>query len=133
MSYDLPVYPDFNDVLGTLVAGAFPEIGDHWGTDLNDVEGELPWFHVGHVPSSGGRLNTTATVDWEIFAPTYAAASLLARRISAFLLGYPHSVEVDERLVVIDTVVETRSPAELPWDDSNVRRFASTVLLSVRR
>jgi cephalosporin hydroxylase len=51
----------------------------------------------------------------------------------AYLVGYLRSVKVGERLVVLDEVVETRPPVELPWDDSPIRRFAATYQISVRR
>ena len=133
MSNELRPYADLTDVLFALARRDFPGIYQGFGTDLDDVETSLPYFRAEVIGGSGGRLQRASLVDVEHFAGTYRAAKMQAEAFSAYLLGYPRSVTVDERLVVLDMVVETRPPVELPWDDSRIRRFAATYQISVRR
>ena len=134
MSEILRPYVDITDAIMLLAAQDFPaETYAKMGTSLDDVEENLPYLRVSLVGGSGGRLNRVSVVDIEHFADTYAQAISQAEAFSAYLLGYPRSVKVGERLVVLDMVVETRPPVELPWDDSRIRRFAATYQISVRR
>jgi hypothetical protein len=133
MSQNLTPYADLTDVLMALVARDFPDEFVKMGTALEDVETNLPFFRCEVIGGSGGRLNRTSLVDWEVFADTYRQGKSLSERLSAYFLGYPRSVTLDERLVVLDMVVETRPPVEMPWDDSSIRRFAATQQFSVRR
>ena len=133
MSQTLRPYDDLTDVLFALAARDFQDVYGGFGTEMNDVETNLMYFRAEIIGGSGGRLNRTSLVDIEHFADRYSTAKMQAEAFSAYLLGYPRSVKVGERLVVLDEVVETRPPVELPWDDSPIRRFAATYQISVRR
>jgi hypothetical protein len=133
MSQTLRPYPDMTDVIFNLVGRDMPGTFQAMVTSLNDVAENLPLLRSEVVGGSGGRLNRVSVVDSEVFASTYAEAKSLSESLSAYLLGYPRSVLVGDRVAVVDMVVETRPPVELPWDDSNIRRFAATHSISVRR
>ena len=133
MSNDLRPHADLSDVLFALADRDFPDAFAETGTSLDEVETNLPYLRVEVVGGQGDRFGRTSLVDVEVFAGTYREAVSLAEALSAYLLGYPRSVMVGERLVVLDVVVETRPPVELPWDDSQIRRFAATYQISVRR
>lgn len=132
MSNVLRPHENIADVVLNLLDEGFPEIADS-GTRLDDVATNLPFVLASVVGGTGDRFARTSTVDIEIFAGTYAEAVSLSERISAYLLGYPRDVGVGSRKIVIDLVIETRPPVELPWDDSSIRRLASTYQISVRR
>lgn len=133
MSQELRPYADLTDVLFALAERDFADVYGKMGTSLEDVEESLPFLRAEIIGGSGGRLQRASLVDVEHFADTYRGAKMQAEAFSAYLLGYPRSVSVDERLVVLDMVVETRPPVEMPWDDSSIRRFAATYQISVRR
>jgi hypothetical protein len=133
MSNTLRPYDDLTDVLFALATRDFPDVYGGMGTELSDVEASPLYLRAEIIGGSGGRLNRVSLVDIEHFAGLYSAGKMQAEAFSAYLLGYPRSVKVGERLVVLDEVVETRPPVELPWDDSPIRRFAATYQISVRR
>jgi hypothetical protein len=133
MSQTLRPFVDITDAIFGLMDQDFPTDFGGMGTSLDDVADSLPYLRAEHLGGVGGVLQRLSTVDLEVFAPTYAGAVSLSERISAYLLGYPRSVRLGGRLVVLDRVYETRPPVELPWDDSNIRRIASTYQISVRR
>lgn len=106
----------------------------HVGTAFPaDVSKRLPFVAISRVGGPTDRFVSNPTVDFDIFHLTKDQALSLESDISAFLLGYPRSVRVGARLVVLDTVLQTSGPTELPWDASTTRRFASTYQISVRR
>ena len=133
MSQTLRPYDDLTDILFALADRDFEGTYGGHGTSLNDVEDNLMYLRAEIIGGSGGRLNRYTLMDVEHFADRYSTAKMQAEALSAYLLGYPRSVKVGERLVVLDEVVETRPPVELPWDDSPIRRFAATYQISVRR
>jgi len=106
----------------------------HVGTSFPaDVSKRLPFVTVHRVGGPTDRFEANPTVDIDVFHLTKDQALSLDSDISAFLLGYPRSVRVGARLVVLDTVFQSSGPTELPWDASTTRRFASTYQISVRR
>lgn len=133
MSQTLTPYPDLTDVLFALADRDFESVYGGHGDSLNDVEDNLMYLRAEIIGGSGGRLNRYTVIDVEHFASLYRDAKMQAEAFSAYLLGYPRSVTVGERLVVLDEVVETRPPVELPWDDSPIRRIGATYQISVRR
>lgn len=133
MPQTLEPFAPAEDVLLDLLIAGFPDDIKGSGTQLADVDAEhTPFVLAQRVGGPSTRLNSYPLLDLEVFAPTRAAAVSLSERISAFLLGYPRSVETGGRFVVIDMVEETRPPVELPWDD-NMRRIGATYQISVRR
>jgi hypothetical protein len=133
MSNDLRPYVDLTDVVKALALRDFPGTYAKVGSSLDDVEDNLMYLRLETLGGAGGRLNRITTMDVEHFAETYSQANTQAEAFSAYLLGYPRSVKVGERLVVLDMVVETRPPVEMPWDDSPIRRLGATYQISVRR
>lgn len=106
----------------------------HVGTAIPaDVSSRLPFAAVSIVGGPTDRFNTNPTVDIDVWAATKDLALSLDSAISAFLLGYPRSVRVGTRLVVLDTVFQSSGPVERPWDASTTRRYASTYQFSIRR
>ncbi len=132
MANDLRPFEPAEQVALDLLLAGFPDDIDDSGTTLDGIDPAQTSLRVTRVGGPSTRLNSYPVLDIEVFAPTYAAAVSLSERISAYLLGYPRSVESGGRIVVIDLVEETRPPVELPWDD-NVRRFGATYQFSVRR
>jgi hypothetical protein len=91
------------------------------------------FVRVGGIGAPEDRFTTRPTIDVDVFAPSYAAGWDLAQRIHQWLVRYPHSVQVDARSVVLDTVRVSMSPQEVDWKDSRVRRFYSSYQISARR
>jgi hypothetical protein len=133
-------FPDAEKVIQALLVKLIPDIfepGDgpaHTSTSLSTVVAErLPLAVVGRIGGVTTPLEDFPILDIESFAETKPAAISLDARISAALLGYPHSVELGTRTVVLDRFTQSRGQVELPWDDSDIRRIASTYQFSVRR
>lgn len=102
--------------------------------ELGDLEGR-PWYiRVIKLPAGGAdQIQGDFVFDIEVFAPTYTGADSLARDLDAFLLGYPHVVEVDGQRVVIDRVTQNVGPGEIPWEDPAVHRILATYVITMRR
>lgn len=132
MANTLTPFADITEVVGTLLGAEFIEIGDRWGTREQDIVAGGWYLLLQRVGGASTRLNGYPTLDLDLFAPSYAQGVSLSERISAYLLGYPRSVRIGSRLIVIDDCEELRPPVEVPWDD-NVRRFGATYQFSVRR
>jgi hypothetical protein len=140
MSATLTPFLRIDKVLEAILKANFPALADgpnalyHVGTAFPaDVSSRLPFVAVNRVGGPTDRFETNPTVDIDIFHQTKDLALSLDSDISAFLLGYPRSVRIGTRLVVLDTVFQTSGPDERPWDASTTRRFASTYQFSVRR
>lgn len=117
-------------VLLNLLESRYP--GAVGGSLLGDPP--AGYVRIAKVPGGrSDRLEGTTVVDIEVFDPSYLAAESRALDIEAFLLGYPHIVEVDSKRVVIDEVEQNAGPAEVFWDDPSVSRILSTYVVTVRR
>jgi hypothetical protein len=95
---------------------------------------EQPTVFV-RVDKLGGprtKLRDYPLVDVEVVAPSWAEASDLIESIDAWFTSYPHSIATPSGVVVLDSVIVTRSPVEIPWDGPG-RRLAATYSLTLRR
>ena len=136
-------FPDAEKVFEAWLRATFPlELGltdddpTKWHTATSfppDLAARLPLLVVGRLGGVTGRLEDFPILDVDTFHSTRAAAISLDARISAAFLGYPHVVGLDTRTVVLDQVTQSRGQVPVPWEDSNVRRIASTYQFSVRR
>lgn len=126
--------PTDNPLAGAAVHGE-PALGAPASVDAPTTgEDPLPWAQAYVYGGGGGPLEADFTADVAFFAPTYGAASLLARRFEARIMGYPVRVSSSGRSVLFDSVSEVSVPAEVPWDaESKVRRFQATYSFSIRR
>ena len=108
---------------------------DRVGRDQLGDLGDRPWYiRVIKVPGGrSDRFGGDIALDVEVFAPTYVLADSIANDLDAFLLGYPHVVEVDTARVVIDSVTQNEGPHEIPWEDPAVNRILATYVITVRR
>lgn len=136
----LEEYVSIEAGLQLLLVANFPELDGgedgpfHTGTVYPaDLKDRLPFAAVARIGGPQSALESNPLVDIDIFADTRPAAYSLSARVSAFLLGYPRSVKVGTRLLVLDSVFETSGQVELPWEDADVRRFKSTYQISARR
>lgn len=127
--YVLRAAPDLAEAIARMVETDFPEVAGV-GT-YHDPE-TLPWVMVDDLGGAEDRFGGSHGVDLEVLADDYDEAKSLCSRLVAYLLGYPRSVEVDGRKVTLDRV-EAQGPRELPWEDSSIRRFMSTLQISFRR
>lgn len=126
--------PDYIEAMALMleadIAELDPTSSRHVGTDLkSDV---LPWVMLDDLGGPEDVFGGTKAIDLDVLASTYAEAKSLSSRLVAYFLGYPRTVEVDGRRVTLDRV-EAQGPREVPWDESNVRRFVSTLTISFRR
>jgi hypothetical protein len=126
----LKPFPDIHRVL-------FIALADH--TELDTAQfgttyPENPTTFVRVDKLGGGRekLRDYPLVDVEAVAPSYAQASALIESIDAWFTSYPHSIATPTGVVVLDSVIVTRSPVEIPWDGPG-RRLAATYSLTLRR
>jgi hypothetical protein len=136
MSATLRPYPRHVIVLLDWAEREFPALagGRHTGTEApTDLADLLPFLAVAAVGGDATRLDAHPLLDFDVFARSKTEAEGLAFALNARLMEYPHRVESGERFVVIDEVINTRYPVELPWADSGVRRFGSTYQLTFRR
>jgi len=139
MTYDLPAFPDIEEVLRNALLTRFGGGDEPPGSHIDNVVGSLPGdiggetiVYVERIGGTRTRLNDYPMVDVEVFAPSRGLAKDVIESIDAFLLGYPHAVDVGVDRVIIDFVLNTRTPVRLFWDDSN-SRFGATYSMSVRR
>lgn len=113
------------EVLDTNVGTQLPAAG---------LSGRLPFVRINHFGGDDERLNLRPTFDLEVFASTYAKASLLARTIETRLVGYPFRVSSGGRSVLVDRVEVLSPTVEVEWQqDSTIRRFQGTYQFSIRR
>lgn len=106
------------------------QVGEFPGSDLDE---KLPYVSVEVVTGRADYFEQDPIVDIDVFAKTRAEAKKLAGAIQLAFLQYPHSVQVAEREVTIDTVNCNRLPVKMPWEDPQIRRQAATYQFSVRR
>lgn len=95
----------------------------------------MPYYiRIDKVPGgTTGQLQGDFIVDLEVFAPDYGTAESLAFSLEALVLGYPHSVVVDGRKVVLDSVDQNSGVADLPWEDDSTYRLGATYVITLRR
>lgn len=130
---ELQPFPSIVSALRTLLLDRFDALTDVRQTWPPDAEERVPLVRVEKIGGSRTQLNDYPLVDLELLATTKAEAESLAEDVDAFLLGYPLSVLVDGRTVVLDRVSVPRVPAGLPWEDAGASRYAATYSFSVRR
>lgn len=112
----------------------FTEADGRVGGDLAYDSATMAWYiRIDKVDSSTDRFEGDFTIDIEVFAGNYGVAESHALDIEALLLGYPHVVEVEDRLWVFDTVSQNTGPDELPWEDDEAYRLGATYVITARR
>lgn len=120
----------FPDVQALLVASlaTFPGVAGCGIETPSDLESHLPFVRVMRIAGPSDRLNDHPTVDIDVWAATYAAGALLARRIQNYLLGPPPIWQLDRSTC-------EAGPHELPWaeDTGGLRRFGMTFHFTARR
>ena len=92
------------------------------------------WYiRIDKVGGSSDRFEGDFVVDIEVFGANYLETESHALDIEALFLGYPHVVEVEDRMVVFDRVSQNTLPDELPWEDDEVTRLGATYVITARR
>ena len=100
-----------------------------------DLPGALTGLYV-RLEKIGGSSSETEgdfIFDIETFHPSYNQADSAQYALEALLLGYPRSVVVDGRKVVLDSVTQNQGPSEIFWDDDSVHRLLATYVITARR
>jgi len=118
-----------------LLERDLPDLQGHPERVGGDMPGALTdiYHRIDRLPGRSNRLEGTFVVDIETFGPDYDKTEKAALALEATLLGYPHVVEVSGRRVVFDSVEQSASPSEIPWDDDNVHRLLATYVITARR
>lgn len=121
----------FPDVQALLVddLALFPGVTGTGTETPAELDTHLPFVRVMRGGGGTDRLNDYPLVDLDVFAASYAAGVLLARRIQNYLLGPPPPIWQLDR-ATCETGVH-----ELPWseDSGGPRRFAMTFTFTARR
>lgn len=139
MSNVLTPFAAVEDVLRSLLRRDIPALnGDtpnHVGSavpgNLKDV---LPFVRLTRIGGPQGVLEDRPVVDVEVFHTTLKQARELDSGLTAYLHGGRRQADLGSGvLVVLDAVRTETTGQELPWDDPDVRRVASTHVLTVRR
>lgn len=135
----LTPFAAIEDVLRTLLRRDFDELDgttpNHVGSavpaNLKDV---LPFVRVGRIGGPETELESRPVVDVEVFHSTLTGARSLDSSITAYLHSGRRQADLGSGvLVVIDNVRTETTGQEIPWDDPEIRRVASTHTLTVRR
>jgi len=136
----LTAYASITDVFKVLLPQGVPElvtVGSVYrvGTSLpSGLDVTLPYVRVDRVGGRQEKLLETPVLDLDVFHSSRPLAVSLSETISTFLLGYPHAVVLPGgRKVILDIIEQVSPPVEVPWDDSNIRRFLSSYQITVRR
>lgn len=104
------------------------------GRDLpGDDKSSGLYIRLERIGGSSTTIEGDFVFDIETFHPNYTKAESAQSALEAFLLGYPRSVVVDSRKVVIDRVTQNQGPSEIFWDDDSVHRLLATYVITVRR
>lgn len=100
-----------------------------------DLPGSLTGLYVRleKIGGSSGETQGDFVFDIETFHPNYNRAESAQYALEALLLGYPRSVVVDDRKVVLDFVTQNQGPSEIFWDDDSVHRLLATYVITARR
>lgn len=136
---DLTPFAPIEDVLRALLRRDIPalngdtpnRVGSAVPSNLKDV---LPFVRLGRVGGPQTKLEDRPVVDVEVFAGTLGAARNLDAGITTYLHSGRRQADLGSNvLVVIDAVRTETTGQEIPWDDPEIRRVASTHTLTVRR
>ena len=122
-------FPDTERALAHLLAdlaGGLDHVGTETPANLGD---RLPYIRVRRFGGTDDGLTDLAIVDIDSFADTRTASVDLAEAIRDRLLAGPHHVTG----AVIDRVVTSTAPREIPWSGDAVRRWAATYRAAARR
>lgn len=142
MSNDYTPFYDIHDFLMLLIVEKFPDLAPaledgtdfHVDIELPDVlEDHLPFILLDRIGGQAEQFTDYPVVDINFYAATWTAARDMAADVTAMLQGAPHIVTVGERKIVLERTEVPSAPLELPWDDSESRRFQGTYRFSVRR
>lgn len=108
---------------GTLTTGP-----DFSTDDSAGLTGKNAHIAVVKRDDSDDTITMQAFLDIDVFAASRQVGYDVAEQVR----GIMHSTR---RLdgVVIDRVLTTSGPKQVPWDNSNVRRFSATYRISARR
>lgn len=131
MSTPLEVFPDVEDAVVELLAG----LGTS-GTQLPvDLKVSAPFHLVYRFAGRDDRITDSAVIGIDTFAATRAIALPLAEQVRQRLLAAPHVVTLPggAGVVVIDNVSTSEAPHEVPYGDSDVRRWVSSYTVTLRR
>lgn len=127
---DLAAFPDVEelllDALGDLVVDPSTQIGTSTPPDLAD---HLPFIRVTRFGGSDDRIRDLARIDVDTFGPTRAVAQPLAEQVRQRLLSWPLVVTGG----VIDRAETLTAPAEVPWDNQQIRRWTASYTVTCRR
>jgi hypothetical protein len=135
----LTPFAAIEDVLRTLFRADFPalagsnpnRVGSFVPPNLKDV---LPFVRVGRIGGPQGKLEDRPVVDIEVFHDTLTGARDLDSALTAYLHSGRLQADLGSNvLVVIDAVRTETTGQEIPWDDPEIRRVASTHTFTVRR
>lgn len=82
---------------------------------------------------SDDRITDTPRVGIDVFAPTRTIGLPRAEAVRQRMLAAPHAVTTPSGVVVIDSVRTGQRPVEIPYGDSQVRRWESSYTVELRR
>ncbi len=122
---DLPPFLDVETALVEL----FSDLATTGTVTPPSLLTSLPFVRVTRIGGLDTRLFDTARVDVDSFGATRAVSYDLAEACRQRLLSYPQVTAAG----VIDLVVTNAGPHEVPWGDTNVRRFTASYSISARR
>lgn len=103
------------------------------GRDLPGDKTSGLYIRLERIGGSSSKTEGDFVFDIETFHPNYTKAESAQSALEAFLLGYPRSVVVEGRKVVIDSVTQNQGPSEIFWDDDSVHRLLATYVITARR
>jgi hypothetical protein len=129
---ELKPFPSIEKTLFALFHDKLAVDNQQMGTAYPAGDDSYTFVRVDKLGGPRSKLRDYPLVDVEAVAPTWAAASELIESIDTLILSYPHSIATPSGVVVLDSVVVTRSPVEIPWDGPG-RRLAATYSLVLRR
>lgn len=115
------------DLIGTLEVNSVA-VTTGTVTPANLVT-SMPFVRVMRIGGGDTRFDDTAHIDIDAFGATREAAYGLAESCRQLLLGFPYVTAAG----VIDSVVTTAGPHEVPWGDIGVRRLTASYAISSRR
>ena len=134
---DLQPFIDIEEAVRALLLRELDDVlltGAHVGVDWPANNSPLPFVRVEKAPlGRRERLNDFPVVDIEVLANKRSTAKALIERIDTLLLDYPHSVVITSGTAVLDLVTVPVAPTSRSWDNPDIRRFAGTYQISVRR
>lgn len=89
----------------------------------------LPFIRITRTGGGDDRITDNARVSIDAFAGTRADSYTLAEAVRQKMLVWPIVLSN----CVIDRIITTTGPMEVPWGDVNVRRRVATYTVSTRR